>query len=85
MTSESNEARESGGYSGDADTETADWGAVQPYPRLRNGMRVAVLAGVITLAGSVTTGLSSPINSLAGPMDTTCCGSSQVVHQGSTS
>ncbi|HET9899261.1 MAG TPA: hypothetical protein VFQ44_30415 [Streptosporangiaceae bacterium] len=46
---------------------------------LRQGLRAAVLAGVITLAGSVPTGLGSPINSLAGPMDTTCCGGSNVV------
>jgi hypothetical protein len=64
----------------DARTGTTDCGATGLAPKLKQGMRVAVLAGVISLTGSVTTGLGSPINSLAGPLDTTCCGTSQVVH-----
>lgn len=41
--------------------------------RLRAGLGVAALAGVIA-AGGVATSLGSPINAAASPNDTTCCG-----------
>lgn len=53
----------------------------KPTAKVKYGLRVAVLAGVITVTGGITTGLGHPINSLAGPMDTTCCGVPSVVRQ----
>jgi hypothetical protein len=46
-------------------------------PKVTFGLRMAVLAGVITAASGTTIGLSSPVNSLAGPADTTCCRNGQ--------
>lgn len=45
----------------------------QRRPRARFGMRMAVLAGVIVATGGTTTALGSPVNTVAGPADTTCC------------
>ncbi len=46
-------------------------------PKVTFGLRMAVLAGVITAASGTTIGLSSAVNTLAGPADTTCCRSPQ--------
>jgi hypothetical protein len=42
-------------------------------PKVKFGLRMAVLAGVIAATSGTTTSLASPVNSLAGPADTTCC------------
>ena len=42
-------------------------------PRAQFGLRMAVLAGVIVATGGTTTALGSPVNTVAGPADTTCC------------
>jgi hypothetical protein len=44
--------------------------------RVRTGLSVAALAGVIVATGGATTGLGHSINALANPNDTTCCGAS---------
>jgi hypothetical protein len=42
-------------------------------PRSQFGVRLAVLAGVIVATGGTTAGLGSPISSVVGSGDTTCC------------
>lgn len=48
-------------------------GLARLVPSVRFGLRAAVLAGVIATAGGPTTNLGSPLNTIAGPTDTTCC------------
>jgi hypothetical protein len=43
--------------------------------RVRTGLGVAALAGVIAVSGGATTSLGSSFNAFANPNDTTCCGS----------
>lgn len=45
----------------------------QRRSRPQFGLRMAVLAGVIVATGGTTTALGSPVNTVAGPADTTCC------------
>jgi hypothetical protein len=63
----------------DAGSEPVGTNTTWRRPAAKHGLRVALLAGIITATSGVTTGLGSPINSAAGPMDTTCCGSGQAV------
>lgn len=66
---------------GEANIESARPEISRLHPKVNYGLRVALLAGVISATGCITTGLGNPANILAGPMDTTSSGVTQMVRQ----